>query len=280
MAEGAREDGSVTFYFFDFDDNTMFLDTQVGLRDRRTGTEVLVSTHAFAQIRQFLGRPGEWEHHELYEGSYRFFRDKDPDAAQGDDTEYFVQDIRHAIIHKDEMLWQAPSWTMFVHACAAGRPLSIITARGHSDATIKAGVRALVDAGLLPREPNYLAIHAVSNPDSRQRILDGIADPQERAAVLEQPDPTSALKRHAIHQTVELALATYGPDKPHRFGMSDDDPGNIDLIVRAMAECKEKHPDKRFFAINTHTGRHVKLEVYPIHFAVTRETFEPGDVIA
>lgn len=280
MAKGAREDGSVTFYFFDFDDNTMFLETRVGLRHRQTGDEVLVSTHAFAQIRQFLGRPGEWEQHELYDGSYRFFRDKDAAERARDPDEYFVQDIRQAIENQDEMLWQAPSWNMFVHACKEQRPLSIITARGHSDATIKAGVRALVEAGLIEREPNYLAIHAVSNPESRQRILDAITDPQERGAVMEQADPTSALKRHAIHQTVELALDRYGKDMPHRFGMSDDDPGNIDLIVRAMAECKEKYPDKRFFAINTHTGRHVKLEVYPIHFAVTKQTYEAGDVIA
>lgn len=280
MAKGPRDDGSWTFYFFDFDDNTMFLGTKVGLLNSATGEEVLVSTHRFAEIRQFLGRPGEWEQFGLYDGSYRFFRDKLPEEKAKDPTEYFVEDIREAIADRENMLWQAPSWNMFVHACEEERPLSIITARGHSDTTIKAGVKALVDAGLLAAEPNYLAIHAVSNPDSRQRILNSIADPAERAAVLQEKDPTSALKRYAIHQTVELALQTYGPDKDHRFGMSDDDPGNIDLIVRAMAECKEKYPQKRFFAINTHTGKHVKLEVYPIHFAVTKDKREPGDVIA
>lgn len=38
------------------------------------------------------------------------------------------------------------------------------------------------------------------------------------------------------------------------LGMSDDDPGNIDLIVKAMCDCKKKYLDKRFFAIDTHKG--------------------------
>ena len=271
MSEGPREDGSWTFYFFDFDDNTMFLDTKVGLRNTHNGNEKLIGTHEFAAIRQFLGVPGVWEDYEIYEETYRFFRDKTAAARAEDPVEYFVQDILEAIKDKENKLWQAPSWDMFVHACTHQRPVSIITARGHSQHTIKAGVKALVDSGLLSQEPNYLSIYAVSNEESRKSILDSITNPEELEAVRQMKDPTSDLKRHAIRQTVDQALKDYGHDKPHRFGMSDDDPSNIDLIVKAMAECKHKHEDKRFFAINTHHGHHVKLEVYPIDVAVTKE---------
>ena len=78
------------------------------------------------------------------------------------------------------------------------------------------------------------------------------------------------LKRVAINNLVESALKIYGSVPEHRFGMSDDDPNNVDLIIKAMCECKNKYPDKRFFVINTHKGEHVKLEVFPINFPVTK----------
>lgn len=270
MSEGARDDGSWTFYLLDFDDNTMFLDTKVALKNTVTGKEKLIGTHEFAAVRQQLGDRGFWQDYEIYEETYRFFRDRVRSGADDNAEEYFVADIKDALANKDPSDWQAPSWSMFVHACNNGRPLSIITARGHSAKTIKAGVRVLYDEGFIEREPNYLSIYAVSNDDSRAQILAEIPTQDEREAVEKLKDATSALKRYAIHQTVAKGLVDYGPEPPHRFGMSDDDPGNIDLIVKAMAETKARYPDKRFFAINTHSGRHVKLEVYPIDFPVTQ----------
>jgi len=58
--------------------------------------------------------------------------------------------------------------------------------------------------------------------------------------------------------------------------MSDDDPKNVDLIIKAMCDCKKTHPDKRSFVVYTHEGEHVKLEVFPIDFPVTRRT-EPSE---
>ncbi|WP_299410536.1 hypothetical protein [uncultured Roseobacter sp.] len=271
MSKGAREDGSWTFYLFDLDDNTLFLDTKVALRNTVTGKEKLIGTHEFAAVRQQLGEHGFWQDYEIYDGTYRFFRDRVRSGADDDTEEYLVADIKEALAKKDPSDWQAPSWSMFVHACNNGRPLSIITARGHSAETIKVGIQILLAAGYIEKEPNYLSIYAVSNDASRAQILANIPNDDEREAVEKLKDPTSMLKRYAIHQTVEKGLEDYGSEPPHRFGMSDDDPGNIDLIVKAMAETKEKHPDKRFFAINTHSGRHVKLEVYPIDFPVTQQ---------
>ncbi len=53
--------------------------------------------------------------------------------------------------------------------------------------------------------------------------------------------------------------------------MSDDDPENVDLINKAMCECKKKYLDKRFFVINMHKGEQVKLEVFPVDYPVTRK---------
>ena len=63
-------------------------------------------------------------------------------------------------------------------------------------------------------------------------------------------------------------IERYG-DAPHRFGMSDDDPENVELIISAMRDAKLDHAGMRFFVINTHLGEKVKLEVFPVDFPVT-----------
>lgn len=53
--------------------------------------------------------------------------------------------------------------------------------------------------------------------------------------------------------------------------MSDDDPENVDLIIKAMCDCKKKYLDKRFYVIKMHKGEQVKLEVFPVDYPVTRK---------
>jgi hypothetical protein len=57
---------------------------------------------------------------------------------------------------------------------------------------------------------------------------------------------TPALKKRAIIKTVDMALEKYGLKPCHRFGMSDDDHQNVDLIITAMSDCKKKYPDNAF----------------------------------
>ncbi len=187
-----------------------------------------------------------------------------------DQKQYLVEDIKKAIAGAPEK-WQAPSWEMFVYACKQQRPLSIVTARGHSRETIQEGVRVLLDHGLIENEPNHLTIYAVGNPDIAAELVASVESKEERQRLSGLKDATSALKRIAIRNTVDKALDIYGKEPEHRFGMSDDDPHNVDLIIKAMCDCKKKYPDKRFFVINTHEGEWVKLEVFPVDFAVTRK---------
>ncbi len=262
-----REDGSISFYFFDFDDNSMFLETPIFLRNTSNGKERAVSTTEFAGIRGQLGKSGRWATFEIFERTYSHFRDLPPEEAANGTKEYFVQDIEKALqLPEDE--WQAPAWPMLQYACEQQRPLAFVTARGHSRETIKAGVSVLVEKGHLPKEPNYLEVYAVSNPDMVEELLSSV-DAEERRRVENIADRTSALKRIAIRNIVNLALETYGEEPEHRFGMSDDDPENIDLIIKAMCDCKKNHLDKRFFVINTHHDGHVKLEVFPVDYPVT-----------
>lgn len=258
----------ISFYFFDLDDNMLFLKTPIFLRDTTNDDVKEISTTEFAEIRSLLGKSGDWKDFEIYDGTYSHFSDIPDDDRKPGQKQYLVEDIGEAIAGAAET-WQAPSWSLFVYACMKQRPLSIVTARGHTRETVKAGIRVLLDNGLIDKEPNYLTIYAVGNPDIAAELVASLREGEEKRRVSGLKDPTSALKRIAIRNTVEKALDEYGSEPDHRFGMSDDDPMNVDLIIKAMCDCKKKYIDKRFFVISTHEGEKVKLEVFPVDYPVT-----------
>jgi hypothetical protein len=246
----------ISFYFFDFDDNIMFLSTPIFLLNTVTKAECAVSTGEFANIHPHLGRPGPWEDYATFADSFRSFRDIPPDQLKPGQNQHFVDDVMKAVASNGDQ-WQGPSWKFFVYACARQRPLSLVTARGHSRETLQEGVRVLHQKGLIPQEPRYHTIFPVGNKDVQLELGD---------TKLEMTIP--ALKRRAIIRTVEEAVKLHGSEPNLRFGMSDDDPRNVDLIIRAMCECKKSYPDRRFFVINTHMQEEVKLEVFPVETPV------------
>ncbi|WP_018240744.1 hypothetical protein [Ensifer sp. BR816] len=267
----AEERTGTSFYFFDFDDNIMFLDTPILLRNKQNGEIKTVSTSEFATIRKILGAPGEWVDYEQFEDTYLHFGDRDPATLGPGERQYLLEDVAATIAGADQG-WQAPAWPLLQYACDKQRPLAIVTARGHSRETIKAAITLLVKAGLLSREPNYLEVYAVNNPQMKAELAEGLpAGP--RAQFDAGGDVTSDLKRVAINAIVEKAAKEYDAKLPHRFGMSDDDPTNVDLIVKAMCDSKKRYMHMRFFVIDTHKNEHVKLEVFPADFPVVGHPF-------
>ncbi|MDX9730575.1 MAG: hypothetical protein RBT63_02285 [Bdellovibrionales bacterium] len=255
--------GGRSFYFFDFDDNVAFLATPIILFEKDTGRELRVSSGEYAQIHRNVGKPGAYENYEMINddrvGSFRCFRDRDMTTLERllGKKQMFVQDLAAALGYPD-VQWKGPSWSCFYHAALNQRPMSVITARGHSPETIKQGIRLFVDREYLPAEPNYLSIFPVTNPGVREQL--GCADGSTSVA---------ALKRAAIRESVERAVQVYGKSDYHRFGMSDDDPHNIELITEEMKALKMKYPSMSFFVIETQAGRFVKWEVYPDHTEAT-----------
>jgi hypothetical protein len=248
-----RPDGSISFYFFDVDDNLLFLPTKLYLWNAENQTELAVSSREFANVQNDLGRRGKWQPWTMRAETFRDFRDQPGIAAS---AQVFVSDIRKAVTGSAP--WQGPSWPLLVHAAHSQRPIVVVTARGHSPQTIEAGIQELVDQRLLPAMPPVLAIYAVTNPDVRAAL--GVADPDTTVP---------SVKKMAIKDAVEKALQKYGTEPPHRFGMSDDDPNNVVLAISAMRTCKEKYHDKRFFVINTNEYEFVKLEIFPMADPVT-----------
>jgi hypothetical protein len=248
--------GGRSFYFFDFDDNIAFLSTSTFIFHKQTGQELKLSSGEFAQVHRFVGKSGQYADYRIdlcdRTGTFRNFRDQDIGMVEKviGRKQPFVQDLAAALGFPD-VEWKGPSWSCFYHATLNKRPISVITARGHSPQTIREGIRLLVDQKFLPLEPNYLSIYPVTNLEVRKSLGDSA-----------MTETVAGLKKAAIRASVERAVDIYGYSPYHRFGMSDDDPHNIELIVEEMKSLKTRYPEMSFFVIETQAGRFVKWEVY------------------
>ncbi|PIT99788.1 MAG: hypothetical protein COT74_08360 [Bdellovibrionales bacterium CG10_big_fil_rev_8_21_14_0_10_45_34] len=256
--------GGRSFYFFDLDDNVIFLATSIYLFHKKTGSEVAVTTQEYAAISKDVSERGPWKDYELRldseVGSFRRFRDlgftketfseSDVKNLNGLAEEHFIVDLAHAMGLPD-FHWKGPSWNCFYHATFNARPVSLITARGHHPEVLKAGFREMVNRRHLHREPNYVDIFPVNHPSTRNML----GDPEKKWSV-------ARLKQEAIYKSVETAIERFGNNPHHRFGMSDDSPENLELITESMRELKRRYPLMSFFVIDTHQERFIKREVF------------------
>jgi len=251
--------GGRSFYFFDLDDNVLNLPTPLFVFNKKDGSELSITTREFANISHQLGTSGRWQDFEERfdpdSGSFRRFRQKKigiVDKLLGK-KQPILEDLLSALKQPVDT-WRGPSWNFFWHAVHNARPLSIITARGHHPDTMKLGIRQLVKQGHLSREPNYLSLFPVSHFDVRKELGDHDGSWH-----------TAKLKQLAIQKSVREAFRIYGFNPAHRFGMSDDDPTNVKLIVEAMQELKREFPENSFFVIDTQGGQMHKQEVFMDH---------------
>jgi len=247
--------GGRSFYFFDFDDNVAYLSTPIIIFHKANGAELNLSSGEFAKEHKYIGKSGKYadyfmDFNDLH-GSFRHFRDHElnPIEVSEGKKQSFVEDIQKALENVDSV-WKAPSWNCFYHATYNHRPVSLITARGHHPETIKDGVNFMVKTGYLPHDPLYHSIYPVSNPSIRKELGDN-----------ELNKSVAELKKIAIRKSVEKAIEDFGYSPFHRFGMSDDDHKNIELITEEMRELKSLYPEMSFFVIETFKDSFAKYEV-------------------
>lgn len=248
--------GGRSFYFFDFDDNVAYLTTPILIFNKKSGHEIKLSSSEWAKNQNNIGKSGVFKDYFVdyndEKGSFRYFRDQKFSFVDRivRKKQTFLTDIQMAL-EKTDLAWKAPSWNCFYHATFNKRPTSVITARGHNVETIQEGIALIVNQGHLPYPPNYLSIYPVSNPKVRAEELQ---DPQFKYSVAD-------LKRAAIRNSVEKAIRLYGKNPHHRFGMSDDDPKNVELITEELKLLKRSYPEMGFFVIQTFEDSFVKTEV-------------------
>jgi hypothetical protein len=122
---------TMKYYAFDWDDNLMYMPTQIYLKDDR-GNSVGMSTEDFAEYRTEIGQePFEYEGHTIVgfdEDAFRDFR------VTGDKK--FLKDAMTAET--------GPAWDDFVEAVNNGSIFAIITARGHTPTILKQAVYNLI----------------------------------------------------------------------------------------------------------------------------------------
>lgn len=260
-----RDMGGRSFYFFDFDDNIAVLSTPILIFHRETGESVKLSSREFGEQSGCIGRRGLYKDYEVRlddaHGSFKFFRDRDINLLQKilGRRQMFIEDLEYALGLPDYH-WKGPSWDCFYHAVFNSRPISLITARGHDPETMKAGIRLMVEQGHIPNEPNYLGLFPVNFPDTRRLLK---RDMQTSVA---------EMKQLAIRASVEKAFQLYGFNPHHRFGMSDDDPKNVELVIAEMSRLKREYPENTFFVFDTHKGQFLRREVLAGH---TRDEVVP-----
>lgn len=135
------------YYIFDWDDNILHMPTKIRMEHRREDgvwEPVELSTAAFAVVRTDVEhyRPplvGGWK------AAFRNFSD-------GPDTTHFIEDTVTALERVEHGEKPGPSYNALKKTLREGRLFAIVTARGHSPATIQKAVRVFIRYALSEAE--------------------------------------------------------------------------------------------------------------------------------
>ena len=121
------------YYAFDWDDNLMKMPTKIYFKDE-DGDVVGMSTEDFAKYRTLIGNPFDYEGQTIVGYDTEPFRDF---RVTGDRK--FLEDIKQAPIASEKV------WNDFKEAINNGSVIAIVTARGHSPATLKKAVKYIIE---------------------------------------------------------------------------------------------------------------------------------------
>lgn len=247
VGEGITPEGKtdLRYYAFDWDDNIVFMPTQIMLLDT-AGNEVGMSTHAFATHRHLIGKQEfEYEGHKIANFATNPFRNF---RVEGDDQ--FLSDISKAKL--------GPSFNDFKECVQTASLFAIITARGHTPDVLKEACADYIKTGFgginkdecikniklyLPLTTpgisveemtddqliNQYLIHCQFSPVSHSSIAG------TNASAAASPE---ALKVEKLNDFIEKAHLEARRIRKHavkgariRIGFSDDDKKNIELMI-------------------------------------------------
>ena len=284
------------YYIFDWDDNILSMPTRIHMERLNSKGEWvphICSSATYSIIRKDTAHYRNPNNQR--ELAFVEFQDKQTPLGGG----RFMDDLEHAL---DEILTERrtppPSFDVFRKTLIEGRLFAIVTARGHHDETLRAGVRRFIERVLTPVEREMMLInlrgysycfdhlqhfrspeetltrylelnryHAVTSPDFDARLVSEAPDltPEERQKHFNQ----EARKRFAIHDFLEHLvdiLERTGMSAlclPISVGFSDDDAHNVaavqDYITRVLAR---RFPSVKFCIYDTSdaSGAH-KIEI-------------------
>jgi hypothetical protein len=242
-----------TYHCFDWDDNLIFMPTNIVIFNKENDTEeVVLSTENFASHRGDIGKDKEFlllnnKISENGKGSVRNFKDY---IIIGDGEhptlnsfrefrdckeEFFIKHLKKAIDNKKF----GPEWELFLKVTknsGEARNVYIVTARGHSAHTIYMGIKYLKELGLIenhvPRKNIY--------PVSHEKFKGNSSNPQStKLKILKTvfKEANELAKTDQVHHTVYF---------------SDDD-------LKTINHLKEKVSRLRLSSINYWKNIHIRL---------------------
>lgn len=266
------------YYAFDWDDNLLCMPTEINM-EFRVGDNWLpksVSTEHFAEIR---------ENKENWRPAANAFIEFSDNGPRGGDA--FIEDMMIAIggaKSPQEPVKKAPSWGEFIECLESGSVFAIITARGHSPATIRRGVEWIMDNYLSDEqkrtmynnclsfyymfkkggvyEPTYKNIskhpiisgwldncgfYGVSYPEFIQKHASGGASKPEKGKEIALKEFVDKVSQFASQIGAKFKL-----------GFSDDDLKNHLHIKSVISEIKDMYPEGEFTSIYTGKGEYKK----------------------
>lgn len=246
--EGFTEEQTpdLKYYAFDWDDNIVFMPTQIILVDTQ-GQEVGMSTHAFATERSKIGKEEfNYKGHVIKgfaENPFRNFR------VEGDTQ--FLNDVVNADL--------GPSFKDFKKCVEGASIFAIITARGHKPDTLKEACKKYIMSGfgginteeVIKHIKSYNELAGISNDNPAPQLVDKylelcqfspvshpeIAGNDPSAAASPEELKASELTKFINHvdEQIKKINKNIVKGKTREIGFSDDDPKNVDYILSHFA---------------------------------------------
>jgi hypothetical protein len=269
------------YYIFDWDDNILHMPTKIRLEHREddgSWKPVEVSTSTFAMIR------ADVEHYRApadggWRAAFRNFEDE-----PGKDR--FMEDTIAALEKVEHGEKPGPSYNALKKTLREGRLFSIVTARGHSPATIEKAVRVFIRYALSEQDRQemmsnlrgyrqwldkveefgsdaeeldyYLGMcrySAVTYDGFKERMANDPIYKEKLAAATTASKPELA-KEFAIRDFVEhifhMLRRCGGLNRSVSIGFSDDDRGNVKSVSRYIkSELAKRFDGIKFVVYDT-----------------------------
>ena len=236
------------YYMLDWDDNIMFMPTQIYMRTE--SGEIGMGTEPFAHYRNKLNpETGEAFEPFEYDGEIVLGLSKNPfrDFKSGKET--FINDMKKAKL--------GPAWDDVVEAVNGGSYLAIITARGHNPEVFKSAFEELInnETGGISKEKFYNSIKkrnykAGKKTNSLEKELEDYLDNclfypvghyYPNGGIKPEEVKLEAIKlfKSSVEELIgylnnQLELKGEKYKLKPKFGFSDDDLKNIEFAVKEI----------------------------------------------
>jgi hypothetical protein len=275
----------LSYYCFDLDDNLLKMPTLIKMEALvdNAWQPVFITTAQFSNVRK------DFDNWKLGDNAFAEFSDT---GIRGDYA--LINDLGIAIggskYPTNPISIASKSWNKFIEAILDGSIISIITARGHSQKTLRNGIEWIIDNYFTYNEHEIIYNNSVKFYDLCHTCQDfdtttlsfGLGESIAKSKyvsnwldscgfyAVSNPNfinDNPGTKIDSPEYGKEIALkdfvfkcAQYSKkvNIPFEAGMSDDDIGNVLHIKTVLSELIKMYPNSKFTLFDTSNGGYVK----------------------